>query len=144
MPEDESLRINTKELLSALREKLEKDAAAFLLLLTILASIFGVSVKVGSVIDTLAQHEKQINSLIDSRAADGAKIDSIMRTTDVLCFQLRCYPSQQQYQYHETLPKEPGSAKNLEPRPNSQLAPPPAIADKKNPPPISDTSRTNW
>ena len=144
MCEDESLKINGKALLSAIIDKLKKDAAALLLLLTILASILGVGVKVGSIIDTLAQHEKQINSLIDAHAQDGAKIDSIMRTTEVLCFQLRCYPSQQQYQYRETLPKEPGSAKNLETRPSSQLAPPPAIADKKSPPPISTIDRTSW
>ncbi len=141
MSEDESMRINAKALLSAIIDKLKKDAAALLLLLTILASILGVGVKVGSIIDTLAQHEKQINSLIDAHAQDSAKIDSIMRTTDILCFQLRCYPSQQ---YHEKQPNDPGSAKNVEPRPDSQLAPPPTIADKKIPPPISTIDRTRW
>ena len=127
-------QVYVKTLLSVLRGKLEKDAAAFLLLLSILASVLGVGIKVGSVIDTLSVHEKQIDSLVDSNAGIKVQLNQIQRSTDIVCAKFGCdlYGTPRRPQDLDS-----GTATTAPPAPHSKLTPPGTLALKERPAPIS-------
>ena len=71
-----------KNKLAFVRDALKRDIGVFALLLTICGTLIGIGRAVGSVIDKLDEHEKQISGLVQVQAKNAEKLDRMQRSMD--------------------------------------------------------------